>query len=516
MTKYIFVTGGVTSGVGKGIIASSLGRLLKSRGLRVFVQKLNPCLNVNLANASLYKHNEIYVTEDGFETDIDLGHYERFIDENLTEHSVVTMGMINAKILEKENNNEFLGQTIEVTPHITNIVKDYVYNVTIKYKPDIQIIEISGTVGYCECNIFLEAMRQLKLELGYNNAIHIHTTLLPYLKTSHELKIEPTIHSVKSLVSMGINPDFVVLRADHIISDEIKQNVAVSISLPQNKVITLPDVTNIYEVPFILYHQKMDKLICNIFKIENVINLKPWIDLLDNYNATKKEVTIFIVGEGPYISVSEALVHASISQKVKVKIEYINASELTEDNHVFKLIKADGMIIPSSFETKNISGKILAIKYAREKNLPFIGIDLGFELSVIEYGNNVLNLKDASSTRLNKDTINPVINNGDLRIGSKESIIKESLIASNIYKTKTITERHNNRIEFNNEYLTDYETSGMKTSIVSSKSNLVDMIELKNHIYFVATNFHPEFKSRPNKPHPIFYYFIKVITDKKI
>ena len=511
MTKYIFVTGGVTSGVGKGIIASSLGRLLKSRGLKVFVQKLNPCLNENIANVHLYKHNEIYVTEDGYETDLDLGHYERFIDEDLTSSSMLTMGMINNKIREKEQNNEFLGQTIE-TNHTINIIKDFIYETTNKYKPDIHIIEISGTVGNNESIAYLEAMRQLRLELGYNNSIHVHVTLLPYLKTAHELKLEPTVHSHKALLALGINPDFVVLRADHIISDDIKNKVSNLISMPQNRVISLPDVTNIYEVPFILYHQKMDKLICNIFKIENIINLKPWIDLLDNYNASKKEITIFIVGEGPYISIREALMHASISQKVKVKFEYINANELNEENHVFKLIKADGLIIPGSFETSNIEGKILAIKYAREKNLPFIGIDLGFTLSVIEYGRSVLNLSN-DELDINKGS---VVKNSDLRIGAKEEIIKDSLIASNIYKSKTIKERHNNTYEFNKDYLENYENNGMKASIISAKTDLVDMFELKNHLYFVAANFHPEFKSRPTKPHPIFYYFIKVITDKKI
>jgi CTP synthase len=532
MTKYIFVTGGVVSGLGKGITASSLGALLKARGLKVFVQKFDPYLNVDPGTMSPYQHGEVFVTEDGAETDLDLGHYERFIDENLNHLSTLTTGMVYSKILDSERKGEYLGQTVQVVPHVTEEIKRYIYRATEEVKADIQIIEIGGTVGDIESLPFLEAIRQIELEVGHNNVVFVHTTLLPYLNTSHELKTKPTQHSVKLLMGLGINPDFVTLRADREISDELKEKVAKMCTLKLEKVIALPDLDNIYKVPLLLHSQKMDDTICNMFGIKSKINIKVWEDVIYKYNNLEKEVTIALVGkyvdlEDAYISVRESLKHAGINFKAKVNIDWINSEYLDEKNYKKILKKADGILVPGGFGIRGINGKILAIKYARENNVPFLGICLGLQLAIIEFARNVVKISDADSTEFNPNTTNPIIDylpnqykginlGGTMRIGSYDCTVKKNTLAYKAYKETNIKERHRHRYEFNNEYKTRLKECGMVFSGVNPQTNLIEIVEIPAHSHFIAGQFHPEFKSRPTKAHPLFLSLINAaITHKE-
>jgi CTP synthase len=524
MTKYIFVTGGVVSGLGKGITASSVGALLKSRGLKVFVQKFDPYLNVDPGTMSPYQHGEVFVTDDGTETDLDLGHYERFIGESLSHLSSLTTGMIYSRILDSERKGDFLGQTVQVVPHVTNEIKRYIYKATEEIKPDIQIIEIGGTVGDIESLPFLEAVRQIKLEVGVNNVVFIHTTLLPYLNTSHELKTKPTQHSINTLMGLGITPDFIVLRADRDIPDNLKEKISSMCTIAKEKVIALPDLNNIYEVPLYLHKQNMDNIICNMFKINRKVDIKKWEDLIDKCNNLKGEVIIGVVGkyvdlEDAYFSVREALKHAGIHSKTKVNIKWINSENICEDNVNEILENVDGILVPGGFGNRGINGKILAIKYARENKIPFFGICLGMQLAIIEYARNVLGLTDADSTEFNPHTTNPIIDylpnqykginlGGTMRIGSYECRIRPNTLAHKIYGEKLIAERHRHRYEFNNNFKEIMEKNNIVFSGINPLTNLVEITELKKHPYFIGVQFHPEFKSRPIKAHPLFASFI--------
>lgn len=527
MTKYIFVTGGVVSGLGKGITAASLGTLFKSRGLKVFVQKLDPYLNVDPGTMSPYQHGEVFVTEDGAETDLDLGHYERFIDEEFSKLSNFTSGRIYSELLEKERKGEFLGETVQVVPHVTDAIKGHVFEATKAVKPDIQIIEIGGTVGDIESLPFLEAIRQIGLEKGFNNVKYIHTVLIPYLKASNELKTKPAQHSVKTLMGLGIIPDFLVLRADQNITDVIKEKISRLCTVKKDHVIAAETLDNIYEVPMHLYKQKMDELICKSFGFNEKIDLSKWKKILKNYDSFEKEVTIGLVGkyvelEDAYISVREALKHGGLDDKIKVNIAWINSEK---DNVLKELKKVDGVLVPGGFGTRGISGKIEAIKYAREKKLPFLGICLGMQLAVIEYARNVIKL-DADSTEFNSDTPNPIIDylpdqyeginyGGTMRLGAYECKFKKGTLAYSLYKKINISERHRHRYEFNNKYRDILEEKGMVISGVNPGSGLVEVIELKDHPYFIASQFHPEFKSRPTKPHPLFKGLINAALKNK-
>ncbi len=528
MTKYIFVTGGVVSGLGKGITASSLGALLKARGLKVFVQKFDPYLNVDPGTMSPYQHGEVFVTDDGTETDLDLGHYERFIDENLNRFSSLTTGMIYSKILSAERKGDFLGQTVQVVPHVTNEIKKYIYEASKAMKPDIQIIEIGGTVGDIESLPFLEAIRQVKLEAGFNNVIFIHTTLLPYLNTSHELKTKPTQHSVNTMMGLGITPDFVVLRADRDIHENLKEKISKMCTIPKEKVIALPDLKILYEVPLYLHAQEMDNIICKMFRINRKIDIKKWEELINKYNNVEKEVTIAIVGkyvelEDAYLSLRESLYHAGINLKTKVNIAWINSENLNRSNIKQQLKKIDGILIPGGFGNRGIDGKVLAIKYARQKKIPLFGICLGMQLALIEYARNVLGLRDADSTEFNPNTTNPIIDylpnqykgidmGGTMRIGAYDCRLKPRTLAYKTYGKKLIAERHRHRYEFNNKYKDLYEKNGIVFSGINPQTNLVEIIELKDHPHFIGVQFHPEFKSRPIKAHPLFLSFISAAS----
>jgi len=531
MTKYIFVTGGVVSGLGKGITAASLGALFKARGLKVFVQKFDPYLNVDPGTMSPYQHGEVFVTDDGTETDLDLGHYERFIDESLNRLSSVTTGIIYSKVLADERKGVFLGQTVQVVPHITDEIKRMVYTASQEVNPDIQIIEIGGTVGDIELLPYIEAIRQVKLEKGNNSVLFIHTTILPYLKTSNELKTKPTQHSVKMLMGEGITPDFLVLRADMSIPEDLKCKISKLCAIQKEKIISLPDLDNIYEVPLVLYQQKMDTLICKIFKLDRKIDIRRWQTLIDKSHHIEHEITVAIVGkyvalEDAYLSIKESLRHAGFNLKTKVNIDWVNSEELHETNYKKRLKHADGILVPGGSGITGINGKILAIKYAREKNVPFLGICLGMQLAIVEFARNVLKIKDADSTEFNPHTDNPIIDylpsqykkieiGKTMRLGVYQCNLKPKTKVAKIYGVKSIMERHRHRYEFNNQYLDAFAQKGMVFSGINPATNLVEIIELTDHPHFIATQFRPEFKSRPIQPHPLFVSLVTAILTNK-
>lgn len=527
MTKYIFVTGGVVSGIGKGITAASLGALLKARGIKVFVQKFDPYLNVDPGTMSPFQHGEVFVTDDGAETDLDLGHYERFIDENLNSLSTLTTGMIYSEILKAERKGKFLGQTVQVIPHVTDEIKRRIVLAADKVKPDVQIIEIGGTVGDIESLPFLEAIRQVQLEKGNGDVIFIHTTLLPYLSTSKELKTKPTQNSVKTLMSLGITPDFLVLRADRDIPKELKEKISRMCTLKEECVISLPDLDSIYDVPLYIHKQNIDEIICKKFKINKKIDIKKWEEVVYKHSNLSNAITIGIVGkyvelEDAYMSIKEALKHTSIQLGVKINIKWINSENL----ELSQLGKVDGILVPGGSGIKGINGKIKAIKYAREKNIPFLGIGLGMQLATIEYARNVLGINDADSTEFNHETLNPVIDylpnqyqgtnlGGTMRIGAYDCRLETNTKAYKAYKSKNISERHRHRFEFNNTYKEQFIKKGMIFSGINPLTNLVEIIELKDHPYFIGVQFHPEFKSRPIKAHPLFVSLVEATVNTK-
>lgn len=529
MTKYVFVTGGVVSGLGKGITASSLALLLKSRGYKVFMQKFDPYINIDPGTMNPIQHGEVYVTYDGCETDLDLGHYERFIDEELNYTSNITSGKIFLSVIEKERKGEYLGATVQMVPHVTNEIKNKVYEAGVSSKADIVITEIGGTVGDIESQTFIESLRQIQYELGRENTFFVHTTLIPYIYGSGELKTKPTQNSVRDLRNMGITPNAIVCRTPIELNENIVKKLSLFCSVPEENIINAVDVKNIYQIPINFYNQKIDEIILKQFKLEvRKADIKYWFDLVNCVDNLKDEVEIALVGKyvelhDAYLSVAESLRHAGYKYNVKVNINWIDSESLEKSDvnlsDVFKNSK--GIIVPGGFGSRGIEGKINAIKYARENNVPFLGICLGMQLAVIEFARNVCNIKDASSTEFNQLCKEPIIDlmtdqksivnmGGTLRLGNYECNIKKNTLAFDDYKTSHILERHRHRYEFNNSYREILEKNGLVFSGINKVSNLVEIIEYPKHKHFIACQFHPEFKSRPTKPHPLFDSFIKM------
>lgn len=531
MTKYIFVTGGVVSGLGKGITAASLGRLLKNRGLKVAAQKLDPYINVDPGTMSPYQHGEVYVTEDGTETDLDLGHYERFIDENLNKYSNLTSGKVYYNVLNKERRGEYLGSTVQVIPHITNEIKEFIYCLADKTKADVIITEIGGTIGDIESQPFLEAIRQISLEVGKENSLFIHVTLVPYLKSSLEHKSKPTQHSVKELRGMGISPNIIVLRADEKIEKDIFSKIALFCNVKLDCVIENLTLDNLYEAPLMLEKYNFSEVVCRELNLKTAKpNLEEWKNLICKIKNRNKEVTIGLVGKyvslhDAYLSINEALKHAGYELNTFVNIKWIDSEELKEDNYENMLTDLDGIIIPVGFGNRGIEGMILAVKYARENIIPFFGICLGMQVAVIEYARNVANIKDANSREFKEDCQNKVIDfmngqsdginkGGTLRLGSYPCIIKKNTTMKRSYQTHEIYERHRHRYEFNNDYRKILENYGLTLSGFSKDNELVETIEISEYPFYVGVQFHPEFKSRPNNAHPLFIEFIKKSIEK--
>ena len=525
MTKYIFVTGGVVSSLGKGIVASSLGRLLKNRGLKVFMQKFDPYINIDPGTMSPYQHGEVYVTVDGAETDLDLGHYERFIDEDLTKESCVTSGKIYQAVINKERSGDYLGKTVQVIPHITNEIKARLLSAATTSKADVIITEIGGTVGDIESLPFLEAIRQWKRDVGYNNTFHVHTTLIPFVKAASELKTKPTQHSVKELRSLGIQPDMLVLRSEVDINDELREKISSFCDVDKKAVVVSKDVKILYEVANNLYNQGADQYICDFFRLETETpNMSEWNNLIKTIKKLSGEVNIALVGkyvqlQDAYLSINEALKHAGYKYGKKININWILADDVTEDNIENYLKDCDGILVPGGFGPRGIDGKIQAIKFARENDIPFLGICLGMQLATIEFARNVLGISDADSTELCENTTNPIIDylpdqytginlGGTLRLGAYDCLLKENTKAFDAYKQTLIKERHRHRYEFNNKYLDRIQNAGMIVSGTNPETGLVEIVELKNHPWFVACQFHPEFSSRPNRAHALFSEFI--------
>ncbi len=533
MAKYIFVTGGVVSSLGKGITASAIGQLLKSRGLSVFMQKFDPYINIDPGTMSPLQHGEVFVTDDGAETDLDLGHYERFIDENLNRHSNVTTGKIYQSVINRERRGDYLGATVQVIPHITNQIKKKLVDVARHDNPDVVITEIGGTVGDIESLPFLEAIRQARRDFGYNNTLYVHTTLVPYLKAADEYKTKPTQHSVKELMSLGIHPDVIVLRSEKGVSQEQKEKIALFCDVDVDAVFESNDVDVLYEIITEMQKQHIDDWIAKHLGFTNLppANVKPWNDLIDRIKHLEGNIRIGLVGKyvklhDAYLSVSEALQHAGFYHKKNIAIEWINAEEVDDSNIAYALKDCDGVLVPGGFGKRATEGKIAAITYARENNIPFLGLCYGMQLAVIEYAKNVLRIEDANSTEIDPQTKNPVISlqrgreededmGGTLRLGLYDCEIKKGTKAYEAYQSHVIKERHRHRYEFNNQYLDQFEESKMTISGFNTKYQLVEMIELENHPWFVAVQFHPEFLSRPLRPHPLFRDYIKAIIEKQ-
>jgi CTP synthase len=524
-TKFIYVTGGVVSSLGKGITAASLGRLLKNRGLKVFMQKFDPYINVDPGTMSPYQHGEVFVTDDGAETDLDLGHYERFIDENLSVNSSITTGKIYSAVIEKERKGDYLGATVQVIPHITNEIKSKLQAAATESQADIIITEIGGTVGDIESLPFLEAIRQTRRDFGHQNTLFIHNTLVPYLETSGELKTKPTQHSVKELRSLGITPDVIVLRTSHDINNSMREKIALFCDVRKEAVIQCIDENILYEVALKFQEQKLDDLVCEHFGITAPpSDMTNWADLIEIIRGLERTVKIALVGKyvalhDAYLSVSEALRHAGYHHHVKVEIDWINSAEISEENVAERLQNHDGILIPGGFGTRGINGKISAIKYARENKIPLFGLCLGMQLSIIEFARNVLHLPEANSTEFDADTIYNVIDylpeqyvgidmGGTLRLGLYNCDLQKDTLAYHAYQTDRIRERHRHRYEFNNKFKKLMEKQGMIFSGINPETKLCEIIELKNHPWFVATQFHPEFLSRPDRCHPLFKDFI--------
>lgn len=526
-TKYIFVTGGVVSGLGKGITAASLGRLLKNRGYKVANQKFDPYINVDPGTMNPCEHGEVFVTDDGAETDLDLGHYERFTDEALSANSSITTGKIYSEVIERERKGDYLGKTVQVVPHITNAIKEKVY----KFKDtdvDIVITEIGGTIGDIESLPFVEAIRQIGLENKPEDVMYIHVTLLPYIHGSNELKSKPTQHSARELQSYGIKPDVLVCRSEIPIPEGMKDKIALFCNVRKENVIQNSTVDVLYEVPLMLEKEGLAKVACEHLKLKNKTpKNEKWEKMIEKIkNVPDKEVKIAIVGkyvslEDSYLSVVESIKHGGFANNVKVDIKFIDCERIKDDEKAKKMLKEfDGILVPGGFGNRGTAGKILAIKYARENNVPFLGICLGMQMAVVEFAKDVLGLKDADSTEFNSSTKNPVIHimetqkdvkkkGGTMRLGAYPCKIKKGSLAEKIYGKEEISERHRHRFEFNNDYREQIEKAGMVISGTSPDNTLVEMVEIPEHKFFIAGQFHPEFKSRPDKPAPLFKAFIK-------
>ncbi|MBU5435758.1 CTP synthase [Pseudoflavonifractor sp. MSJ-37] len=525
MAKYIFVTGGVVSGLGKGITAASLGRLLKARGLKVAAQKLDPYINVDPGTMSPYQHGEVYVTEDGAETDLDLGHYERFIDEDLNKYSNLTTGKVYWNVLNKERRGEYLGSTVQVIPHITNEIKDFVYRVGKQTDADVVITEIGGTIGDIESQPFIEAVRQISLEVGRENSLFIHVTLVPFLRGSDEHKSKPTQHSVKELQGMGINPNFVVLRCDEPLEPSIFQKIALFCNVKPDCVIENITLPCLYEAPLMLEESHFSDLVCRELGLDAPKpDLTEWAAMVDQIKNAQRSVTIGLVGKyvqlhDAYLSVAEALRHAGFAQGAQVEIQWIDSEGITADSADALLGGLDGIIVPGGFGQRGIDGMILAAKYAREHQVPYFGICLGMQIAVIEFARHVAGIADADSGEFNEICKHKVIDfmpgqsdeidkGGTLRLGAYPCAVQPGTTLERCYGQSQISERHRHRYEFNNEYREALTAAGLTLSGLSPDGRLVETVELTDRPFYVGVQYHPEFKSRPNRPHPLFRAFI--------
>ncbi len=526
-TKYIFVTGGVTSSLGKGIISASLAKLLQARGYKVTIQKLDPYINVDPGTLNPYEHGECYVTHDGAETDLDLGHYERFLNTPTSQENNVTTGRIYQSVIEKERRGDYLGKTVQVIPHITDEIKNRIRLVGKKYNYNIVITEIGGTVGDIESLPYIESVRQLKWDLGPSNCLVIHLTLVPYLPTSGELKTKPTQHSVKMLQEAGIQPDILVLRTQKKLSEEIRNKVALFCNVDKSSVIESIDASTIYEVPLLMQDEKLDETV--LHKLDLPANRKPdlgpWKEFLKRLKSPRQTTRIGLVGKyvelhDAYKSISESFTHAGAANECRVDLEYIHSEQVNEKNAEEKLGHLDGILVAPGFGSRGIEGKIIAARYAREHNIPYLGICLGMQCAVIEFARNVLGFDKANSTEMNRRTPFPVIDlmeeqkgitakGGTMRLGAYPCRIDKHSRIYQAYKTELVNERHRHRYEFNNKYLRDFEKAGMKAVGINPDTNLVEIMEIPEHRWFVGVQFHPEYRSTVLQPHPVFVDFVR-------
>nr|WP_310586679.1 CTP synthase [Marinilongibacter aquaticus] len=529
--KYIFVTGGVTSSLGKGIIASSLAKLLQARGLSVTIQKLDPYLNVDPGTLNPYEHGECYVTDDGAETDLDLGHYERFLNVRTSQINNVTTGRIYYNVLNKERKGEFLGKTVQVIPHITDEIKRNILDLGETGKYDIIITEIGGCVGDIESLPFLESVRQLKWDLGEHNMLTIHLTLIPYLTSAGELKTKPTQHSVKQLQEAGLQPDILVCRTEHSLPIDLKRKIALFCNVDVRSVIEAKDARTIYDVPLLMEKEKLDQRVLYMLDIYNdrEADLGEWKRFLGRLKNPVAQVEIGLIGKyvelkDAYKSIIESFIHAGAENECKVRIKWIHSENLSPENIQEKLDGLDGVLVAPGFGERGIEGKISAVRYVRENNIPFFGICLGMQMAVIEFARNVLGLENAHSTEMEPDTDHPVIDlmesqqsvsikGGTMRLGAYECALKEGSLAKRIYQRNSISERHRHRWEFNNTFREDFEKNGIVISGTNTENNLVEIIELQNHPFFLGVQFHPELKSTVLEPHPIFVHFVKAAME---
>ncbi len=532
-TKYVFVTGGVTSSLGKGIIAASLAKLLQTRGYRTTIQKFDPYINVDPGTLNPYEHGECYVTDDGAETDLDLGHYERFLNVPTSQANNVTTGRIYLSVIEKERRGEFLGKTVQVVPHITNEIKQRMQLLGNTGDYDIVITEIGGTVGDIESLPYIESVRQLLWELGDNNAIVIHLTLVPYLAAAKELKTKPTQHSVKTLMESGIKADILVCRTEHELSDELRQKLAIFCNVKKEAVIQSIDAKTIYDVPNLMLAEGLDRVALKKLNLpeKSIPDLQEWNNFLHRLSNPKSVINVGLVGkyvelQDSYKSILEAFIHAGAANQVKVNVVSVHSEYVQRDNVADKLNGLDALLVAPGFGSRGIEGKIEAVKYARENNIPFLGICLGMQIAVIEYAQNVLGWKDANSTEMNQQTSHPVISimenqknitdkGGTMRLGAWKCGIKEDTLAYSIYEKSEIMERHRHRYEFNNKYLEAFEKAGLIASGLNPDTGLVEIVEIKNHPFFVGVQYHPEYKSTVLSPHPLFVKFIAAIIENK-
>ncbi len=530
-TKYIFVTGGVTSSLGKGIISSSLAKLLQARGFSVTIQKLDPYINVDPGTLNPYEHGECYVTDDGAETDLDLGHYERFLNTPTSQANNVTTGKIYQTVIEKERKGEYLGKTVQVIPHITDEIKRRIKVLGQKNQFQFIITEIGGTVGDIESTPYIESVRQMKWELG-TNCIVIHLTLLPYLSSTGELKTKPTQHSVKMLLEHGVQPDIIVCRAEHPINEDIRKKVALFCNVEKSAVIESKDAKSIYEVPILMEKEKLDEVVLRKLQVQSdkKPDLKNWSEFLDILYHTKQQIDIALVGKyvelkDSYKSIAEAFIHAGVRNHCKVNLHWIHSEKINKDNVKELLGNVKGILVAPGFGSRGIEGKITAIQFARENKIPFLGICLGMQCAVIEFARNILGYADANSREMNPATTHPVIDilenqknisymGGTMRLGAYPCEIKSGTLAQNIYQQKIINERHRHRYEFNNEYIDVFSKNGMILSGINPDKGLVEIVELKDHPFFIGVQFHPEYKSTVENPHPLFVHFVDAAIKK--
>lgn len=526
MAKFVFVTGGVVSSIGKGIVAASLGRLLKSRGYSVSILKLDPYINVDPGTMSPFQHGEVFVTEDGAETDLDLGHYERFTDTAMSRLNSVTTGAIYQAVINKERRGDYQGGTVQVIPHITNEIKERIHRVARDTNPDVVITEIGGTVGDIESLPFLEAIRQFRKDVGRNDVIYMHVTLVPLIASAGEVKTKPTQHSVKELRSIGIQPDILVCRSERPLPVSIKEKISEFCDVPVERVITVQDASSIYEVPLIVEQERLAHQVLNIFNLEQrEPDLSHWRAIVDGLNRAEQPIEIAIVGKyvslnDAYKSVTESLQHAAIATQSALKIRWVNSEDIELNGPETYLRNVQGVVVPGGFGTRGVDGKIRAIQYVRENHIPFLGLCLGMQCSVVEWARNVAHLEHANSSEIDPETTNPVISllpeqhdvvdlGGTMRLGLYPCRLKPDTLASQLYQQEVIYERHRHRYEFNNAYRNLFLESGYVVSGSSPDGRLVEMIELPNHPFFIACQFHPEFQSRPNSPHPLFVGFMR-------